>query len=328
MKLEYLWVDGTEPTARLRSKTKIIHSDIDPNNISTVPIWNFDGSSTNQASAKNSDLKLQPVRIFGNPIDGGYLVLCEVFNLDGTPHSTNHRFECRSAQDKCNGMEPMFGIEQEYFIFHGRDTIASEKLGLSPPEGRYFCGVGGNVAFGRKIAQKHLDYCIEAGLSVEGINAEVAPGQWEFQIGILNAVDLSDELWVARLLLDRVAEEEGYWINYTAKPYTNWNGSGAHLNFSTKGMREGTVKCEEVCELIGKRVQQHLDVYGHDYQRRLTGKHETCSYQEFRYGYADRTASIRISVTGKFIEDRRPNANLDPYKATRVMLESVSSLKA
>ena len=57
---EYIWLDGTEPTAQLRSKTKILDDDV-----TTPPIWGFDGSSTNQATGDKSDCVLKPV--FGCP---------------------------------------------------------------------------------------------------------------------------------------------------------------------------------------------------------------------------------------------------------------------
>lgn len=316
-KYEYIWIDGSVPTKRLRSKTKMV-----PDHI-TFPInWGFDGSSTNQALANNSDLKLIPCSIFDNPVDGGKLVICEVWDSTN-PHETNTRQKCVSIFDKTKKLTPLFGLEQEYFIFKGKESIAADKIGMTPPEGRYFCGVGGNVSFGREIAQEHLEVCVKAGISIEGINAEVAPGQWEFQIGTLNPIALGDQVWAARWLLDRIAEKYGYWINYKAKPYTNYNGSGAHLNFSIDPMRKGGLDPEVVCEWIGTRLNEHLSVYGYDYEKRLTGKHETCSYKEFRYGLSDRTASIRISSDRSYIEDRRPNANVDPYEAATVMLETI-----
>lgn len=321
IKIEYIWIDGTEPTKCLRSKTRILGMDI--SNLLDIPYWSFDGSSTNQAEGNNSDLLLVPVKYYGNPIDTGVVALCEVHHLNGDAHQTNTRNLCCKAYDKVKQYKPLFGLEQEYFIFDKKESIAANHLGLVPPEGRYFCGVGGNVSFGREIAQQHLDICLQAGLSIEGINAEVAPGQWEFQIGVINPIDLGDEIWVARWFLDRIAEQHNYWINYSAKPYTNWNGSGAHLNFSFQELRDNEVHYSGFCEILSTRLDEHLQNYGYDYQKRLTGKHETCSYKEFKYGLADRTASIRISNSQTYIEDRRPNANTDPYLCTKSMLDSL-----
>ena len=106
-----------------------------------------------------------------------------------------------------------------------------------------------------------------------------------------------------------------------------------HTNFSTAAMRSdgGFKAIEEACVLIGERRQDHLDEYGDNYQARLTGHHETCSWREFKWGVADRTASIRVprsvADTGKgYLEDRRPNANADPYRVAARLLKTVCKL--
>ena len=53
IKAEYIWIDGTEPTPLLRSKTKVLTQ-----STTDLPIWGFDGSSTNQAPGKA--LRLRP----------------------------------------------------------------------------------------------------------------------------------------------------------------------------------------------------------------------------------------------------------------------------
>ena len=112
-KAEYIWIDGTEPSARLRSKTKILADGKD------LPIWGFDGSSTNQAPGSNSDCVLQPVASYPDPIRGGddVLVMCEVLLTDMTPHATNTRALLRPVEEKFADQEPIFGIEQEYTFF-------------------------------------------------------------------------------------------------------------------------------------------------------------------------------------------------------------------
>lgn len=92
---EYIWIDGTEPTPLLRSKTKVLNKGEQP------PIWSFDGSSTKQADGTNSDCILRPVFMTHDPLRGGdcVLVLCEVLNTDGTPHKSNKRAACQETEN-------------------------------------------------------------------------------------------------------------------------------------------------------------------------------------------------------------------------------------
>ena len=89
-KLEYIWLDGTQPTQGLRSKTKIV-SDFG-GKLEDCPMWSFDGSSTMQASGGSSNLQLKPVALYPDPArKNGWIVMTEVLNADGTPHVTNGR---------------------------------------------------------------------------------------------------------------------------------------------------------------------------------------------------------------------------------------------
>ena len=325
---EYIWIDGTQPTARLRSKTKVLADKAEPG------IWGFDGSSTNQAPGRNSDCVLQPVFVCDDPIrgEGDKLVMCEVLLPDGTPHETNTRAKLRPIAEKFGKQEPLFGIEQEYTFFKaGRPLGFPEGGGFPAPQGFYYCGVGADEVFGREAVEKHLDNCLKAGLSLSGINAEVMPGQWEFQVGPLSPLDVSDQLWVARWLLYRTSEDLGISATLDPKPVKgDWNGAGAHTNFSTKAMRENYDAIITACEALGKRADEHVAHYGADIEHRLTGLHETAPWTEFSYGVSDRGASVRIpwqvEVDKKgYIEDRRPNANCDPYVVTRLITETCCS---
>ena len=222
-----------------------------------------------------------------------------------------------------------FGLEQEYTLFQGRLPLGWPERGYPAPQGDYYCGVGGDVVFGRPIVEEHLDACLAAGLKLSGINAEVMPGQWEFQIGPLDAVAVSDHIQVARWLLCRIAEDYQVNASWEAKPVKgDWNGAGCHTNFSTATMRESYDACIEACEKLKETADLHIANYGHAIEERLTGEHETQSYKTFSYGVSDRGASIRIpwqvAVDRKgYVEDRRPNANCDPYVVTRLLLDSV-----
>ena len=276
-KLEYIWLDGFKPTQSLRSKTRI-ERDFS-GKIEDCPMWSFDGSSTQQAEGNDSDCLLKPVAIFPDPDrSNGYLVMTEVLNADGTPHESNGR---ATIDDDDNDF--WFGFEQEYFL---NDPTTNLPLGFPEngypsPQGQYYCSVGAKNAFGRDIVEDHLDQCLEAGINVEGINAEVATGQWEYQVFAKGAKNAGDQVWVARYLAERNAEKWGVSIDLHPKPIKgDWNGSGMHANFSNEAMRTkgGEELFNKICEAFdGKKIKKHMDVYGGHNEERLTGLHETQS---------------------------------------------------
>ena len=330
-KLEYIWLDGFKPTQSLRSKTRI-ERDFS-GKIEDCPMWSFDGSSTQQAEGNDSDCLLKPVAIFPDPDrSNGYLVMTEVLNADGTPHESNGR---ATIDDDDNDF--WFGFEQEYFL---NDPTTNLPLGFpengyQSPQGQYYCSVGAKNAFGRDIVEDHLDQCLEAGINVEGINAEVATGQWEYQVFAKGAKNAGDQVWVARYLAERNAEKWGVSIDLHPKPIKgDWNGSGMHANFSNEVMRTkgGEELFNKICEAFdGKNIKKHMDVYGAHNEERLTGLHETQSIDKFSYGVSDRGASIRIPIgtvedgwLGR-LEDRRPASNGDPYKIASVIVSTTKS---
>ncbi len=326
-KAEYVWIDGSKPTPKLRSKGKVVLTGEEP------PIWGFDGSSTNQAPGENSDCVLRPVLVCPDPIRGEphKLVMCEVLLPDMTPHPSNTRAACEAVAGRFENLDTWFGIEQEYTFFQGARPLGFPENGFPAPQGGYYCGVGFDEVFGRDIVEDHMDACIKAELMIAGINGEVMPGQWEFQIGPIGAPAVGDHLWLARWLLYRIGEKYGVSATLDPKPVRgDWNGAGAHTNFSTNVMRENYEACIAAAEALSTRHDLHIANYGHRIEERLTGLHETCSFREFRYGVSDRGASVRIpwqvARDGKgYIEDRRPNANCDPYTVTRLIIETVCS---
>ncbi|UOB16753.1 glutamine synthetase beta-grasp domain-containing protein [Abyssalbus ytuae] len=326
-KLEYIWLDGYKPTANLRSKTKI--EDNFSGKLEDCPMWAFDGSSTRQAEGGSSDCLLKPVAIFPDPDrKNGYLVMTEVLNPDGTPHESNGRASIDDDDD-----DFWFGFEQEYFLW---DPETNLPLGFprdQTPQGQFYCSVGAKNAFGREIIEEHLDQCLDAGINVEGINSEVAAGQWEFQVFAKGAASAGDQIWVARYLLERIGEKYGLAINWHPKPLgdTDWNGSGMHANFSNGVLRTCGDKAtyEKICEAFRPVVKEHIAVYGADNDLRLTGKHETQSIDQFSFGISDRGASIRIPIMTVekgwkgWLEDRRPASNGDPYKIAARIIKTV-----
>ncbi len=328
---EYIWIDGGEPTAKLRSKTKVMPKGDTPG------IWGFDGSSTNQAPGDNSDCVLNPVFTCPDPIRGGdnILVLCEVLLIDMTPHKTNTRHATAALEEQYANQESWFGLEQEYTLFQGSRPLGFPENGFPAPQGPYYCGVGADEISGRPLVEAHMQACIDAGLAISGINAEVMPGQWEFQIGPAGTVEVGDHMWVARWLLYRLGEDFGINATLDAKPAKgDWNGAGMHTNFSTKAMREGYDPIIAACESLADVVEEHVAVYGDGIEARLTGKHETAPYNVYSYGVSNRGASVRIpwqvEVDKKgYIEDRRPNANADPYLvAGRIVQTCCAALAA
>lgn len=336
--LEYVWIDGYE---NLRSKIKVSTVIKDENNNINlnIPNWNFDGSSTNQSKSKISDIILKPIRVFTNPFfeENAFLVLCETFNPDDTPHETNHRRKLIVNYPKYENLESLFGIEQEYVLFSRNNLPYQWKEHNEPGCGgqdkqAYYCSVGGDRCFGREISNEHLVKCLKAGIKICGTNSEVMASQWEFQIGPLDAISISDHLWMARYILNRITEKYNCYVSYHPKSYKgDWNGSGGHTNFSTRKMREenGLKEIINVCNKLEKYHKEHIKVYGKFNDQRLSGHHETSSLDNYSYGVGERGASIRIplqvSIDNKgYLEDRRPASNLDPYLVCERILNSVT----
>jgi len=319
---EYIWIDGE---GGLRCKTTTVDSPI--KDIGDLKEWNFDGSSTQQSSGKDSDIFLRPVAIFKDPFRGGnnVLVLSECYRPDGTPDPMNHRYHAKKVMDQAAHEEPWFGIEQEYTLFSlDGSPYGWPKGGFPGPQGPYYCGVGTGKVFARDLIEAHYRACLYAGVKISGINAEVMPAQWEFQVGPCEGITMGDHLWMARFLLLRIAEEFGIKVSFHPKPFKgDWNGAGAHTNYSTASTRakEGMKAINKMIEKLSKRHNEHIACYGEDNDQRLTGQHETGHIGSFSSGVANRAASIRIPRSVHlagcgYFEDRRPASNIDPYVVT------------
>ncbi|XP_071482713.1 glutamine synthetase-like [Diadema antillarum] len=329
----YIWIDGTGENVRAKTKTM----DFVPEKPDDCPVWNFDGSSTGQAEGSNSDMFLKPCRLFADPFRKGdnKLLMCEVYKYDWRAAETNFRKSCAEVMKRAEATRPWFGIEQEYTLL-GSDghPFGWPKGGYPGPQGPYYCGVGANKVYGRDIVEAHYRSCLYAGIKIAGTNAEVMPAQWEYQVGPCEGIEMGDHLWVSRFILHRVCEDFGVIATLDPKPMEgDWNGAGAHCNFSTLAMREdgGINHMRAAIEKLSKRHDEHIRAYdpknGLDNARRLTGKHETSSIDDFSSGVANRGASIRIprqcGIDGKgYMEDRRPSSNCDPYRVTEALMRT------
>jgi len=332
---EYVWLDAAQVP---RSKTMTLTSR--PEKVADLRVWNFDGSSTGQAEGHNSEVLLKPRAIFNDPFRGAphVLVLADCWNAwDDKPAIGNTRQAAYEVMNQYKTLDPWFGIEQEYTLMaagrvgeESKVPLGFNKDGSEPaPQGPYYTGAGTGIAIGRPVAEEHLMKCLQAGVKVSGINSEVMPGQWEFQVGPCRGIEMGDHLTIARYIIFRVTEHHGVVASFSPKPMEtgDWNGAGLHTNFSIAPMRKegGYEVIIKVCEAFGKVAKEHIAEYGENNDKRLTGKHETCSINEFKYGVANRGASIRIprdaEKSGKgYMEDRRPGANADPYRVTRRVL--------
>ncbi len=329
-KLEYIWLDGYQPVPNLRGKTKIL--DQAPGSVEDCPQWGFDGSSTEQADGSDSDCMLKPVALYEDAArENGYLVMCEVMLPNGDPHPSNYRSTILDDPDA------WFGLEQEYFMMQNGRALGWPEDGYPSPQGPYYTSVGYNNvgSIAREIVDEHLELCHAAGINHEGINAEVAKGQWEFQVFAKGSKACADDMWIARYLLMRLCESYEVTIDWRCKPYLgDWNGSGMHCNFSTKYMREvgGKAYFEALMEAFERNKDEHIAAYGPDNHLRLTGLHETQSIDKFSWGIADRGASIRVPHSfvnndyKGYLEDRRPNSQGDPYQICSRVLKTISEV--
>ena len=336
---EYIWIGGE---GELRSKARTLEvsdgSFITSPTIDNIPSWDYDGSSTKQAKGNISEVILQPQAIFKCPFRKGnnILVLCDTWDSTEKPLPNNYRHRAKQFFDKNLESKPWFGLEQEYFIWDRNTNLPFgwPTGGQPEPQGKYYCGVGGGRVWGRELVEKHYEYCLYAGIKISGVNAEVALGQWEYQVGPVEGIAAGDQLYVARYIMERLAEDWNVSINLHPKPlHGDWNGSGCHTNYSTQQMREGThsrtglAYIEDAIRKLEQKHIQHMSNYGQENDNRMTGNHETSSVDKFTWGVANRQASIRIptrthNAKKGYLEDRRPGSNIDPYIVTGLLFHT------
>ena len=322
--LEYVWLGANN---ELRSKTKVVSGEVSL--VAEMPLWSFDGSSTEQAPGNHSDCILKPVKAYPNPfqvmtVNDYYLVMCEVID----------DIHNKRALITSDSNTYWFGFEQEYFIYrHGR-PLGWPASSDAMPQGPYYCGVGAENVAGRTLVDEHMQMCLHAGIRITGTNAEVALGQWEYQVFGTGQKGAGDDLWMSRYILERLGEQFGFVINFEPKPIEgDWNGSGMHTNFSTDSMRTNSSMGHymDILSKLNSRHDEHIAVYGKDNDKRLTGLHETQSIEKFTYGEGDRGASIRIPVEtvdnhykSGYLEDRRPASNANPYEITKRIIDTIT----
>eukprot|EP00898_Chlorokybus_atmophyticus_P008129 jgi/Chlat1/8317/Chrsp78S09215 len=345
---EYIWLGGS--IWDIRSKTKTLSEK--PKSPDDLPLWNYDGSSTGQAPGDDSEVYLKPRAIYPDPFRRGdnILVMCDAYiplkpgqEGDMKPIPTNTRLACAEVMDKAAKHVPWFGIEQEYTLKDAQTgwPLGWPTNGFPGAQGPYYCGVGTGKAIARDVVEAHYKACLYANINLSGINAEVMPSQWEYQVGPCTGIDSADQLWISRYIMLRVCEMYDVICDFDPKPIPgDWNGAGCHTNYSTVETRTAPGGFDAIQKQIEKLAikhkltsclsllfQEHILVYGEGNERRLTGKHETASIDKFGWGVADRGKSIRVGRAVPlddcgYYEDRRPASNMDPYEVTRMIVQT------
>ena len=161
------------------------------------------------------------------------LVMCEVMMPDGKTRTRPIR-----ARRSWTIQAPGSASSRSTSFIRTASARIPRRRGFPAPQGPYYTGVGynnvGDVA--REIVEEHLDLCLDAGINHEGINAEVAKGQWEFQVfgkGSKRAGRPDVGCSLSPEAPDREVRHRRRMALQTARRTADWNGSGMHANFST-----------------------------------------------------------------------------------------------
>ncbi|XP_022816747.1 glutamine synthetase 2 cytoplasmic-like isoform X2 [Spodoptera litura] len=295
----YVWIDGTGINLRAKDRT----FDFVPKIVKDLPIWYFDGGNTDQAKDENSDTYIFPQVIYHDPFRRGsnILVLTDTYSFNYQP-----------TDGRPLGWPPG---------------------GFPAPPGPYYCAIGANKIVARELMEAFYRCCLYAGVQINGVYPGSTPSQWNFQVGPSPGIKSADDLWMARYILARLAEEYGTVANFEPQPITDWPGNGTFVYFSSKDMREddGILVIERAIDKMARRHGAHINEYdannGGDNVRRLNGKNGMPHVRDFTAGVANRSCSVRIprhvSEDKKgYFEDRRPAANADPYRIITILLKT------
>jgi len=310
MIIEYIWLDFKGNT---RSKIRVIHFKTTPT-LENIPKWSYDGSSTGQRETRNSEVILIPIKMWYKNEKHIY-VICKGEDNNNNSVLGYWQTYAENQFKKIPNKKPWFGVEQEFFILdkHGKCLTHESK-------GNHYCGVGHSHPIERKIMDDFLHEVIHLGIHISGINQEVAPGQWEYQIGPVEGIDAAHELFICKYLINKIAEGYGCCICFDAKLSEKQNGSGCHVNISTVDTRENVDAIFVITEKMKDDHLKFIDHYcGNNVEKRLTGTHETSDAKYFSIGVANRAASVRIPQQvwkdkKGYFEDRRPCSDIDYYK--------------
>lgn len=325
---EYVWVDGAGQT---RSKCKTVSAM--PDSPDDCAIWMYNGTPCDQAEATQSDVYLVPRKVFHDPVRGAphVMVVCESITASMEPAKGNFRAECAEVMEKYSGSDAWFGFEQEYVCCDEEGTP------MGCPGDANYCGRGSmNLPEAmRELMGDHYAMCLSAGIKISGMNCEQGKGQGEFQIGPCKGLNAGDHMIAARHTLHKAAQKYRVSISFDAFHEEAGAPSGLHCNLSTRQTRGdgGLTVIEKICRALGRRQKEAMAAYGDGNERRLNGKNDTADMNSFKFGVADRTASVRIprqvGITGKgYLEDRRPAANADPYRVSALILRTAGEVMA
>ena len=328
IKAEYIWIDGTEPTAKLRSKTKILDK--------TGPPSCRSGASTarppTRPPATASDCVLQPVFSCPDPIRGGdnVLVLAEVLYTDMTPHPTNTRAEPPRSPTSTPTRSRCSASSRSTPCSSAAARSASPRTATRPPGPRTTAASAPTRSTAARLVEAHIER-LHRGRPrhlrhqrrghARPVGVPDRPARPPR--GRRPAVDRP----VAALPHRRGLRHQRH-PRPQAGPGRLERRRRPHQLLHQGDARGLRRRSSPPARRSAEKPLEHVKVYGFGIEDRLTGLHETAPWNEFSYGVSNRGASVRIpwqvEVDKKgYIEDRRPNANCDPYLVTSRIVDTV-----